>query len=111
MSNLTPAQEALRALAEKATPGAAFIAAANPARIIALLDELAAAREAALFLWDRLDDIDTASDRAKSNDAAYRQIVERIQARRHEVGRVSPDGRTVEFRAYLATPADEGEGR
>lgn len=43
-------------------------------------------REMITFLWDLLDDIDTAGDRAKSNDAAYRAIVERVQVRRWETG-------------------------
>jgi hypothetical protein len=51
--------------------------------------------KAAQFLWGLLDDIDTASDRAKADDKAYRQIVERIQRRRFDVG--STDGQTVTF--------------
>ena len=51
--------------------------------------------EVAQFLWALLDDIDTASDRAKGDNAAYREIVERIQRRRFEVG--STDGYTVTF--------------
>ena len=31
------------------------------------------------FLWKLLDDIDTASDWAKSNDIAYRKAVEKIR--------------------------------
>lgn len=50
---------------------------------------------AAQFLWSLLDDIDTASDIAKSDDKAYRQIVERLQHRRFEVG--TTDGQTVTF--------------
>lgn len=42
--------------------------------------------EMIVFLWDLLDDIDTASDRAKSDDAAYRVIVERLQVKRWETG-------------------------
>lgn len=49
--------------------------------------------EAAQFLWSLLDDIDTASDIAKGDDKAYREMVERIQRRRFEVG--STDGYTV----------------
>lgn len=51
--------------------------------------------KAANFLWGLLDDIDTASDRAKGDDRTYRKIVERLQRRRFEVG--STDGYTVTF--------------
>ena len=49
--------------------------------------------EIAQFLFGLLDDIDTASDRAKGDDKAYREIVERIQRRRFEVA--TTDGYTV----------------
>jgi hypothetical protein len=52
---------------------------------------------AARFLFDLLDDIDTASDRAKGDDNAYRAIVERLHRRRFEVA--TTDGYTVVFRA------------
>lgn len=52
--------------------------------------------KAAQFLWGLLDDIDTAGDRAKGDDKAYRQIVERLQRRRFEVG--STDGFVVQFK-------------
>lgn len=51
--------------------------------------------DCAQFLWGLLDDIDTASDRAKADNAAYREIVERIQRRRFEIG--STDGYVVKF--------------
>jgi hypothetical protein len=51
--------------------------------------------KAAQFLWGLLDDIDTAGDIAKSDDKTYRDIVERLQRRRFEVG--STDGHTVTF--------------
>jgi hypothetical protein len=51
---------------------------------------------AAEFLFDLLDDIDTASDIAKGDDAAYRSMVERIQRRRFEVA--STDGYAVTFK-------------
>jgi hypothetical protein len=44
------------------------------------------ARPIATFLWDLLDDIDTANDRAKGNDALFREIVNRLQRRRFEIG-------------------------
>jgi hypothetical protein len=43
-----------------------------------------------VFLWSLLDDIDTASDMAKNNDASYRARVEQLQGRRHQ--RVISDG-------------------
>jgi len=46
------------------------------------------------FLWQIIDDIDTASDWAKSNDVAYRKAVEKIQKRRWETG-ITTDGYTL----------------
>jgi len=43
------------------------------------------------FLWDLLDDIDTASDMTKGNDKGYRRTVERLQKRRWESGVEIPD--------------------
>ena len=51
------------------------------------IDQLRATVE---FLWDLLDNIDTASDMAKGNDKAYREYVENQQSRRHQ--RVTSDG-------------------
>lgn len=62
--------------------------------------------DAAQFLFALLDDIDTASDRAKADDKAYREIVERIQKRRFEVA--STDGYVVLFHA-LATSMGKDE--
>ncbi len=59
-----------------------------------LLMELRRVERHREFLWQLLDDIDTMSDVAKSNDAQYRRQVERLQARRCEVGE-SRDGQTV----------------
>ena len=42
------------------------------------------------FLWGLLDDIDTVSDMVKSNDVAYRKLVEKLQCKRFEV--VTSDG-------------------
>jgi hypothetical protein len=53
--------------------------------------------KAARFLFDLLDDIDTASDRAKNDDKAYRVIVERLQRRRFEVAAVDKAGVNVVF--------------
>ena len=59
-------------------------------------------REAAIFLFGLLDDIDTASDIAKGNDKAYRKMVERIQNRRWECG-MTTDG----YKVYM--PGEEPE--
>ena len=40
-------------------------------------------------LYTLIDDIDTASDAAKSNDTFYRQIVEEIQRQKNDSGVVS----------------------
>lgn len=60
-------------------------------------------RETALFLFTLLDDIDTAGDAAKGDDAAYRQMVERIHRRRFEVA--ASDGHTVTFNSDAAPAA------
>jgi len=52
--------------------------------------------KAARFLFDLLDDIDTASDMAKDDNAAYRRQVEELQKRRFKVATV--DGYEVTFR-------------
>lgn len=64
----------------------------------------------AQFLYGLLDDIDTASDMAKSDDSAYRKLVERIQARKREVV-AECDGYTVKFKtpAPAATKEQEHE--
>ena len=48
----------------------------------------------AQYLYRLLDDIDTATDMAKSDDMAYRSIVERIQAKKGAVV-AECDGYTV----------------
>ena len=58
-------------------------------------DQVTDWRAVALFLWDRLDDIDTMDDMAKGNDQAYRARVQRLQRRRFEVG--ITDGHEVRF--------------
>ena len=52
-------------------------------------------RAIAVFLWSLLDDIDTASDQAKSNDVAYRNMAEKIQRRRFDVS--TSDGYEIAF--------------
>lgn len=49
------------------------------------------------WLYAILDDIDTASDHAKGDDAKYRECVERLQRLRSEVG-ASFDGQTLTWR-------------
>ena len=53
-------------------------------------------REMAEFLYSLLDDIDTASDIVKGNDAAYRSLVEKLQARKCETG-IASDGHRLIF--------------
>lgn len=47
--------------------------------------ELNKAESIAQFLFKLLDDIDTADDMAKSDDAGYRRLVQKVQRRRFEV--------------------------
>ena len=42
-------------------------------------------KKAAIDLWGLLDDIDTYSDIAKGNDAAFRKAVERKVKERHKI--------------------------
>ena len=62
-----------------------------------LLMELRRVERDREVLWDLLDDIDTASDAAKGNDALYRRMVERLQKKRAEVGE-SLDGHTITWK-------------
>jgi len=48
------------------------------------------------YLWQIIDDIDTASDMAKSNDKTYRKIVERKQKLRWKTG-INTDGYTLDL--------------
>jgi hypothetical protein len=48
------------------------------------------------FLWQIIDDIDTASDMAKSDDKLYRNIVENRQKRRWETG-ITCDGYNLDL--------------
>jgi hypothetical protein len=66
-----------------------------------LLMELRRAEKDREFLYQLLDDIDTVSDAAKGDDAGYRRAVQRIQARKSEVGE-SPDGYTMNWKHSLA---------
>lgn len=53
--------------------------------------------EIAQFLFQLLDDIDTADDMAKADNAGYRKLVRKIQRRRFEVAET--DGYTVTWKA------------
>ena len=62
-------------------------------------------------LWDILDDIDTASDMAKENDAWYRKRVEALQKKRWDTmittdGYKLKDGPVETLRQALAQPDD-----
>ena len=63
-------------------------------------------------LWDILDDIDTASDMAKENDAWYRKRVEALQKKRWDTmittdGYKLKDGPVEALRQALAQPEQE----
>ena len=63
-------------------------------------------------LWDILDDIDTASDMAKENDAWYRKRVEALQKKRWDTmittdGYKLKDGPVETLRQALAQPEQE----
>ncbi len=59
------------------------------------VDELLARANAADFLFQLLDDIDTTDDMAKKNDKAYRKRVQHLQKRRFKVA--NSDGYSVTF--------------
>jgi hypothetical protein len=48
------------------------------------------------YLWQIIDDIDTAGDAARSDDAAFRRMVEKAQVRRWETG-ITSDGYELDF--------------
>lgn len=70
------------------------------------------ALEALETLWDILDDIDTASDMAKENDAWYRKRVEALQKKRWDT-MITTDGYKLKggpveaLRQVLAQPEQE----
>ena len=70
------------------------------------------ALEALETLWDILDDIDTASDMAKENDAWYRKRVEALQKKRWDTT-ITTDGYKLKggpveaLRQALAQPEEE----
>ena len=83
---------------------------------VIMTDPLRKAAEMALealeTLWDILDDIDTASDMAKENDAWYRKRVEALQKKRWDTmittdGYKLKDGPVEALRQALAQPEQE----
>ena len=48
------------------------------------------------YLWQIIDDIDTASDIAKGNDLAYRNMVEKLQKKRWNTG-ITTDGYKLDY--------------
>ena len=48
------------------------------------------------YLWQIIDDIDTAGDIAKSNDVSYRNMVEKLQKKRWNTG-ITTDGYTLDY--------------
>jgi hypothetical protein len=54
-------------------------------------------KQAATKLWDMLDDIDTAEDIAKDDDATFRKLVRHTYMRRLEVAE-SKDGYSLTFK-------------
>ncbi len=61
-----------------------------------LKEENVRLHEVAMFLFDILDDIDTASDEAKNNHEWYRKRVEHLHRKRFEV--METDGYTVKVK-------------
>lgn len=62
-------------------------------------------KEVAFALWKLLDDVDTAGDMAKGNDAVYRKIVERLHGQRC-LYLVSRDGMTLDPMVKIDEPND-----
>lgn len=62
------------------------------------IDELSKSKllDTCEFLWELLDNIDTAGDMAKGDDKLYRAIVERNQKRRWETG-IKCDGYVLDL--------------
>lgn len=60
------------------------------------------------FLWDILDDIDTAGDVAKGDDKAFRRMVEKHQKRRWETG-ITTDGYKLDVDSALSVTLTEAE--
>lgn len=66
-------------------------------------------RAIAVFLWDMLDDIDTAGDVAKGNHALYRRLVAGYHKRRFEVA--EPLAYTLRFQGEPGDPSTRSRRR
>lgn len=64
-------------------------------------------KAAAVALWHLLDDIDTADDVAKGDDAAYRRIAQRTQAKRFAIVGGEEIDRAREEAGVDDTPCEE----
>lgn len=71
----------------------------NSKKLKEAADEIEQLRHIATFLFDVLDDIDTASDEAKNDDAWYRKRVQHLHKKRFEV--MTTDGFNVFPRSAL----------
>lgn len=65
-----------------------------------LANRLTAAKKLIEFLWQIIDDIDTYGDMAKSDDKAFRAMVERRQKDRWKTG-ITTDGYTLDINEAL----------
>lgn len=61
------------------------------------------------FLWGLLDDVDTAGDMAKSNDKAYRSLVEKIHPKRQQIA--ESDGYEIFIKDDTNEPLMDSKGR
>ena len=93
-----PAFAALTTVAERYRQQAEN-AEAEIARLQAEIDRLRVRADAAEPLWDLLDDIDTASDVAKADNAAYRRMVEKVQRERFKYA--DSDGYSLTWKPAL----------
>lgn len=59
------------------------------------------------YLWQIIDDIDTASDIAKGNNVAYRGMVERLQKKRWNTG-ITTDGYELDL-SKMKVPTNQNE--
>lgn len=66
--------------------------------------DIGTAKEVIEFLFQIIDDIDTASDMAKSNLEAYQKRVNNLQKRRWETG-ITSDGYTLDFSNMVVPPS------
>lgn len=74
---------------------------------ISEFDDIDYLRRVVVHLYHLLDDIDTADDMAKSDDAAYRSIVGRLQQQKKDSGVHSPDGYCLQIEPCEFKTKDE----